>query len=136
MAIKPAQPRHPSRAGRTIELIATGLGESVAWLATRGVLFAVFLVIWVGVGVALIASPSTLTQLWEAIGALPLIVQVVVWLLFLPVMAGLWVWQASGWPDLVKLALVIALAGWTLIVMKPPWPDSPSGQKDTDAPPS
>ena len=118
------EPGRPSRATRLIGAIATGLGESVGWLAEHGVLFAVFLVIWLGFGLLLVTNPAALGQVWDAINDQPLILQLVLWLLFLPVMAGLWVWQASGWPDLVRVAAVLALAGWTLLVMKPSrgWP--------------
>ena len=34
----------------------------------------------------------------------------VAWVLFLPVMAGLWIWE-SGWPTLVRLLLVGGIAG-------------------------
>ena len=58
--------------------------------------FAVFVVVWVGVGLALVLSPATIDNLGATIGASGLIVQVVLWVLFLPVMAGLWVWESSG----------------------------------------
>ena len=48
----------------------------------------------------------------------PLLLQVGVWVLFLPVVAGLWVWE-STWPLLVRLVLVAGLAGWNLLVLIP-----------------
>ena len=50
--------------------------------------------------------------------ALPLLVQVVVAILFLPVVAGLWVWETT-WPLLVRLILVIGVAGWNLLIFLP-----------------
>jgi hypothetical protein len=49
---------------------------------------------------------------------LPLILQAVVWLLFLPVMAGLWIWE-STWPVAVRLLLVAGIAGWNLLIFLP-----------------
>ena len=49
---------------------------------------------------------------------LPLIVQIVVWILFLPVMIGLWIWE-STWPLIVRLVLVVGVAGWNLIMFLP-----------------
>jgi len=44
---------------------------------------------------------------------LPFIVQAVVWLLVLPVAAGLWIWETS-WPLWLRLVLVIGL-GWVTV---------------------
>ena len=41
-----------------------------------------------------------------------------VWLLFLPVMIGLWIWETT-WPLLVRLVLVIGIAGWNLLIFLP-----------------
>lgn len=101
-----------------IETLATGLGNSVAWLAEHGVLFGLFALIWVAFGVALIWSQGSLDQAWQTIRGLPLIVQIVVWLLFLPVMAGLWLWETT-WPLIVRVVLIVGIAGWNLLVLLP-----------------
>lgn len=103
---------------RLIETLATGLGNSVAWLAEHGVLFGLFALIWVAFGVELIWSQGSLDQAWQTIRGLPLIVQVVVWLLFLPVMAGLWLWETT-WPLIVRVVLIVGIAGWNLLVLLP-----------------
>ena len=113
-----ASSQRKGRVEQVIETMATGLGDSVAWLAENGVLFAIFAVIWVAFGAALIWSQGSLDQAWQAIRDLPLIVQIVVWVLFLPVMMGLWVWETS-WPLLVRLGLVIGVAGWNLLMFLP-----------------
>ena len=97
---------------------ASGLGNSVGWLAAHGVLFALFAIIWIAFGVGLIWSQGSLDQAWHTIRSLPLVVQGLVWLLFLPVTFGLWVWETT-WPLLVRLALVIGVAGWNLLVFLP-----------------
>jgi ABC-type amino acid transport system permease subunit len=80
---------------RIIEPLASGLGNGIGWLADHGVLFAAFAALWVAFGAALILSQGSLDQAWVTIRGLPLIVQIVVWVLFLPVMAGLWVWETT-----------------------------------------
>jgi hypothetical protein len=103
---------------QVIETLASGLGNSVGWLAEHGVLFGVFALIWVAFGAGLVLSQGSLDQAWQAIRGLPLIVQAVVWLLFLPVMIGLWIWETT-WPLVVRLVLVLGIAGWNLMMFLP-----------------
>jgi ABC-type amino acid transport system permease subunit len=113
-----ARPEGRGPMERIIESLASGLGNSVAWMAEHGVLFVVFAALWVAFGVALIWSHGSLDQAWAAIRGLPLIVQLIVWLLFLPVMAGLWVWE-TAWPLVLRVILILGLAGWNLLVFLP-----------------
>jgi hypothetical protein len=103
---------------RVIETLATGLGNSVAWMAESGVLFVIFAIVWIAFGAALVLSQGSVDQAWAAIRALPLPVQAIVWLLFLPVLIGLWAWEQT-WPLLVRLALVIGIGAWNLLVFLP-----------------
>jgi hypothetical protein len=103
---------------QVIETLARGLGNGVAWLAENGILFGIFAIIWIAFAAGLIWSQGSLDQAWEAIRGLPLIVQAVVWVLFLPVMIGLWVWETS-WPLIVRLVLVVSVAGWNLLMFLP-----------------
>lgn len=103
---------------RAIETVASGLGNSVAWMARRGILFAIFAVLWIAVGAGLVWSQGSVHEAWETIRGLPLIVQIVAWVLFLPVMAGLWVWETT-WPIVVRIVLLVGLAGWNLLVLLP-----------------
>jgi ABC-type amino acid transport system permease subunit len=119
---EPARPAGPARRktlmDQAIETVATGLGNSVAWLAGNGVLFAVFALIWIAIGASLIWSQGSIDQAWQTIRGLPLVIQAVVWLLFLPVMIGLWIWETT-WPLVVRLILVIGIAGWNLLIFLP-----------------
>ena len=101
-----------------IEALASGVCNGVAWLAEHGILFAFFLVLWVAFGAALVWSQGSLHDAWEWVRGLPLIVQGIVWLRCLPVMAGLWVWETS-WPLIVRLVLILSIAGWNLLVLLP-----------------
>jgi ABC-type amino acid transport system permease subunit len=116
--IEPHSERRPNPMERVIETLASGLGNGVGWLAETGVLFGIFALLWVAFGVALIWSQGSLDATWQTIRSLPLIVQAVVWLLFLPVAAGLWIWETT-WPMLLRLLLVIGIAGWNLLVLLP-----------------
>lgn len=101
-----------------IETLATGLGNGVGWLAESGVLFVVFAVIWVAFGAGLVLSQGSLDEAWKLIGGLPPVVQGIIWVLFLPVMVGLWIWETT-WPLAVRLVLVIGIAGWNLLIFLP-----------------
>ena len=101
-----------------IESLGNGLGNSVGFLAETGILFAIFAVLWVAFGAALIWSQGSLDAAWHWVRSLPLILQGVVWLLFLPVMIGLWVWETT-WPLVLRLAVVAGVAGWNLLVFLP-----------------
>jgi hypothetical protein len=103
---------------KLIETSASGVGSSVAWLADHGILFGLFAILWITFAVGLVWSQGTVDQAWEYISGLPLLIQVVVWILFLPVMAGLWIWETT-WPLLLRVALVIGIAGWNLLVFLP-----------------
>lgn len=103
---------------RIIESVASGLGNAVGFLAASGVLFAVFAVIWFAVAAGLVWSAGSVDAAWRNIGELPLFLQAIVWVLFLPVMAGLWVWESS-WPFVVRLVVLIGIGGWNLLVFLP-----------------
>jgi hypothetical protein len=103
---------------QVIETVASGLGNGIAWMAESGILFAIFAVIWIAFAAGLILSQGSVDQAWQTIRELPLIVQIVVWILFLPVMIGLWIWETS-WPLVVRLVLLIGVAGWNLLVFLP-----------------
>jgi len=103
---------------QVIQTLASGVGDSVGWLAENGILFGIFALIWIAFGAGLIWSQGSVDQAWATVRGLPLIVQAVVWLLLLPVMVGLWVWETT-WPLIVRLVLVVGIAGWNLLVFLP-----------------
>lgn len=103
---------------RMIDALASGLGNGIGWMAESGVLFVIFAIIWVAFGAGLLLSQGSVDQAWAAIRALPLPIQGVVWLLFLPVMAGLWAWEQT-WPLLVRLPVVLGIGVWNLLVFLP-----------------
>ncbi len=100
---------------RWVILPVTGI---VPMLVRTGLLFLLFAALWVGFFVALVADPAMLESARRAIDGLPLLAQAVVWLLFLPLMAALWVWT-TDWALLVRVLLVIGIAGWNLLIFMP-----------------
>ena len=101
-----------------IEPVASGIGNGIGWMAEHGVLFGVFALIWVAFGAGLVLSQGSVDGAWQAIRDLPLVAQIVVWLLFLPIVAGLWVWETT-WPLIVRIVVVVGIAGWNLLVFLP-----------------
>jgi hypothetical protein len=56
-----------------------------------------------------------LDGLWDSIRELPLLVEIVLWVAFLPWMLGMAVWTSS-WPAWVRVVLVVCFAvGWTIV---------------------
>lgn len=80
--------------------------------------FLVFAALWAGFAAALVWSQGSLDQTWEWIRSLPLPLQGVLWLLFLPVTAGLWVWETT-WPLVMRLVLVGGLGFVNLYLFFP-----------------
>jgi hypothetical protein len=80
--------------------------------------FAVLALLWLAFLAALVFNSDLLTTAWQTLRGWPLILQLVVWLLTLPVTLGLWIWQTS-WPILLRLVLVAGLALATMYTFYP-----------------
>ena len=80
--------------------------------------FAILGILWLGFAAALIFNQTLLDTAWQMLRGLPLIVQGVIWLLILPVAAGLWIWETS-WPLWLRLVLVIGLGFVTIYTFLP-----------------
>lgn len=86
-------------------------------LASSGALLLVFVLAWLAFGVALVRRRG-LDEAWVRLRRLPLLVQGLVWLLFLPVLLGLAVWRRP-WPAAARLVVIAGIAGWNLLVLAP-----------------
>jgi hypothetical protein len=75
--------------------------------------FAILTLLWLGFAAALVFNQAILDTAWQTLRSLPIVLQLLVWLLVLPVTAGLWIWESS-WPLWLRLLLVIGL-GWVTI---------------------
>jgi hypothetical protein len=76
----------------------------------------IFVVLWVGFGIALVVNPDWLDTLWNSVRELPLVAEIIVWVLFLPIMVGLWIWESS-WPVLLRVLGFAGIVGWTLLAV-------------------
>lgn len=77
--------------------------------------FAAMAGLWAAFGVVALVSVEKLSDLWEWVVDLPLIAEVIVWIVAFPWVLGLWVSQTS-WPEWLRIALVVCFAlGWTLV---------------------
>jgi hypothetical protein len=109
--------------------IGTSVDHPVRWvvvpvtnviprLVSSGVALVLYGALWVGFGAALVADPAALDDAWHSVAQLALPVQALVWLLFMPLMVGLWVW-GTDWPVVVCVVLIAGLAAWNLLVFVP-----------------
>jgi hypothetical protein len=80
--------------------------------------FTILAALWLAFATALVASRSSLDATWRGVGALPLPVKGLVWLLTLPLVVALAVWEGAwrtrSWPVIVRLLVVAGLAVATL----------------------
>jgi hypothetical protein len=103
---------------RLVRWVVIPITSVIPVLVRTGLLVLVFGVLWVGLGVALVVDPAAVDVAWQSIGSQSLVIQAVAWLLFLPLMGGLWVWS-TDWPLVVRIVVIVALAGWNLLVFIP-----------------
>jgi hypothetical protein len=88
----------------------------------------IFVILWVGFAIALVVNPEWLDLLWEWVQALPIVLKIIVWVLFLPITVGLWIW-GSDWSVFEKLLAFAGIVGWTLLAISSvprAWRQTPS----------
>jgi hypothetical protein len=76
----------------------------------------IFAMLWVGFAMALVVNREWLDLLWNWVGALPTVAEIIVWVVFLPIMTGLWIWESS-WPVLVSLLALAGIVVWTFLAV-------------------
>lgn len=111
-----APPPSPSTAHVT--QIGTPTTQSPREKAFNIAVWTLFTALWVAFFAVLLVNQGTVGDLWHGIRDLPLFIQGVLWLLFLPLMAGLAIWDAS-WPALVRLILIAGIAGFNVYLFYP-----------------
>jgi hypothetical protein len=90
----------------------TPMIQAIAWAV-------VMVVGWVAFAWVATAVPGGLDAVWGWVRALPLLAQVVLWLLLLPWMAALWLSQMA-WAPWFRWLLIVSLALATLWTALPP----------------
>jgi hypothetical protein len=76
--------------------------------------FVVLATLWAAFAVAVVGSRPALDATWGGVRALPLALEGLVWLLALPVMVALAVWEGAwrtrSWPVVVRLLVITGSA--------------------------
>ena len=90
----------------------------IAWLVSSGAALVLFAVIWIAFGAAIVMSQGSLDSVWAWLKDQHIVVQGLIWLLFLPATVGLWIWE-TGWPFLLRIVLVGGLAFWSILIFIP-----------------
>jgi len=80
--------------------------------------FAILSILWLAFGAALLFNQTILDNIWQVFRAFPLIAQLGIGLLLLPVVVGLWIWQ-TPWPLWLRLILVLGLGIATVYTFFP-----------------
>lgn len=75
-----------------------------------------FAILWLGFIIALAVNRDWLDLLWNWVGALPAAAKYIVWVLILPIMVGLWIWESS-WSALANLFALAGIIVWTLLAV-------------------
>ncbi len=101
-----------------IDAVTVPVTGTIPFLASSGILLAVFAALWVVFGLAVARDRAVLDRTWVRLRRWPLGLQALAWLLFLPVLVALWIWT-RGWPLAGRLVLIGAIAGWNLLVFIP-----------------
>ncbi len=83
--------------------------------------FAILTLLWLAFLAALLFKRDVLDNGWQSFRRLPLLVQLAIALLALPVVVGLWIWHTT-WPTWLRLALVLGLAWMTVYTFFPRLP--------------
>jgi hypothetical protein len=76
----------------------------------------IFAILWLGFATALIVNREWLDLLWNWVRGLPIVAEIIIWVLFLPNMVGLWIWESS-WPVLVRLIGFAGIVVWTILAV-------------------
>jgi hypothetical protein len=75
---------------------------------------------WLAFAVLAVTSEEALDRIWDWVRDLPLVLELVVWLLTFPWLLALAVWE-SAWSDTARVLVVLAIAtAWTLMSIPRP----------------
>jgi hypothetical protein len=91
--------------------------------------FTILALLWIAFAAALLFNREMLDSAWQTFRSWPLVLQIVVGLLVLPVALGLWIWETT-WSVWLRLILVVSL-GWITIYLF--WPRKTRSQPETSS---
>jgi hypothetical protein len=78
--------------------------------------FVIFALLWIGLVLSLVVNRDWPDLAWNWVQALPSAARIAVWVAWLPIMTGLWIWQSS-WPALGRLLAFAGLVAWNLLAV-------------------
>ena len=78
--------------------------------------FLIFVILWVGFIIALISNREWLDLLWHWVQGLPFVLEIIVWVIFLPITVSLWIWE-STWSNFLRLVGFAGIGVWTLLAV-------------------
>lgn len=93
-------------------------GQSAGEAAFSISVFAVSIVVTAAFVYYLFTEPTRLNEVWEWIRSLNILVQGVIWLLFLPWMIALWFW-VTPWALPLRIVLLVGSLGFTTWLLYP-----------------
>jgi hypothetical protein len=82
------------------------------------VVFVLFAGLWLVLAMALQTRPDAATAVWHELRGRSMVFQLIVWVLFLPVTAALWLWSRP-WPTALRAPLIAAVAFVNLATFLP-----------------
>jgi hypothetical protein len=94
------------------------LANLVPVLVSSGIALVIFAGLWAAFAFALVRDRARLDEAWQRVRRLPLLVQAIIWLLFMPVLVGLVVWR-TRWPLAGRLITIGLVAAWSLMIFVP-----------------
>jgi hypothetical protein len=103
---------------RVIRSTVVPIADLIPVLVRSGALLVGFAIVWAAFFAALLLDPAALDSARTTLDRLPLLVQILAWVSFLPPMAGLWIW-GTDWSMAIRIVLIVGLAGWNLLVFIP-----------------
>lgn len=80
--------------------------------------FGVLTLAWLAFAAALVFNQGMLDAAWQAFRAMPLILQTVVGVVFLPFVLGLWIWEAD-WHIAIRFVFATGLGIATIYTFVP-----------------
>jgi len=87
-------------------------GQTAGEAAWSIFMFVLSIGITAAFGYYLVADPSRLTAVWEWTRSLNIFLQLLIWLLFLPWMAALWIF-VQPWAAPIRIVLVVGTLAFT-----------------------
>lgn len=77
-----------------------------------------FVVIWTVIGLLQFGSPGAINEVWHWVGDQVIVLQIALWILFLPVMVAIAVWETTM-PAWIRVAVLVACLIWTTFGLYP-----------------